>query len=92
MKEKYEDYGAYNGAYYVTEAAEKLDDIKDVLEEMCELLEKCLCKLVEGEKERKEAKEEKKEEAAKFKPVKIGADIGGEKNQMDIIARIFGNK
>jgi len=77
MKENY-------GIYAVEEG---LDDIKTALDCICELLERFL----EREEEVKE-KEKEEAKAAEFRPAKIGADIGEEKSQMDVIAKIFGNQ
>jgi len=82
MKKNYEDYDGYVEKYYdqmtlsAIDLEDKLEDIQATLDGICEVLEKLV-------KERKER--------AEFRPVKIGADIGEEKEQMDVIAKIFGN-
>jgi len=60
--------------------------IQTAIEDVCELLEN----LVECAKEGREAAKAK-EDVAKFVPGKIGADIGEENVQEDVVARIFGN-
>ncbi|MDR2183185.1 MAG: hypothetical protein LBE55_03330 [Clostridiales bacterium] len=92
MKKNYEAYDeglenlyenlydrAYDQTYAAMDLDERLADIQVSLDNICELLEG----LVQSKKQKKEAG---------FKPMKIGADIGEEKSQMDIIAKIFGNK
>jgi len=79
----------YDKAYAAANADERLADICNALDSICELLEK-LFEVVK-EKEAEEKKEGKEEEAG-FRLAKIGADIGEEKGQMDVIARIFGNQ
>jgi len=79
MKENYEIYAV----------EESLDDIKTALDCICELLEKFLER---GEEVKEKEKEKAKTKAAEFRPAKIGAEIGEEKSQMDVIAKIFGNQ
>ena len=91
MKENYEMYEdlyekLYGGVYEDIGLEDKLIQLQDSLDVACELLERLLSKLAEGEK-----KEKKEAGAAGFRLAKVGADIGEEKEQMDVIAKIFGN-
>ena len=96
MKEKYDLYDELFDKRYVDdsydgiELGERLMYLQLALDNVCELLEE----LVNCTKEEKKEEVRKKEEQEKsaFKLGKIGADIGEEKGQLDIIAKIFGNK
>ncbi|MCL2376288.1 MAG: hypothetical protein FWC76_02715 [Defluviitaleaceae bacterium] len=92
MKENYEMYEDLyerfcSRMYEEMDLDEKLTEFQEAFDNACELLEKLLDRLDEGEK-----KEKKEAEAAGFRLAKVGADIGEEKSQMDVIAKIFGNK
>ena len=99
MKEIYENYeGLYdkylNSEFEGLEVDERLLCIQMAIDNACELLEK----LVDCAQESLECLKaedtggKKAKDAAEFTIGKIGADIGEEKGQLDIIAKIFGNK
>ena len=100
MKEKYEVYedlyeklldGRYDDEGLNVD--ERLMYIQLALDNICELLEKLVDCAKEEEKEGKKGKKKGGDvDAAEFSITKIGADIGEEKEQADIIARIFGNR
>ena len=82
MKEGYE---GFVGVYEVDGLEERLAYIQNGVENVCEILERILeCFAEEREKELKKGDE--------FRLGKIGADIGEEMVQEDVIAKIFGNR
>jgi len=82
----------YDKAYGVMDTDERLAEISASLDSICELLERFLDKLTEEKKEDKEKKSKHDVDESGFRLAKIGADIGEEKSQMDVIAKIFGNQ
>ena len=71
----------YGLGYDEGDLAEKIEKISMSLEAVCEILEKLL-----------DASDAAKEKIQDNLPAfKIGADIGGELKQEDLIAKIFGN-
>ena len=101
MAKSYDNYEVYE----VVEAAreifggvnleERLENFQLSLDGICELLEGLLesqAKEAKEEEEKKEAKAKEAKAKKEYMPAfKIGADIGEEKKQLDVIAKIFGN-
>ena len=94
MKEIYDNYeGVYakyaDSVFEELNVDERLLCIQMAMDNACELLEKlvdCASESLESAK-----KKEKGGKKAEFSVGKIGADIGEEVSQGDVIARIFGN-
>jgi len=97
MKEIYDNYeGVYekyaDSVFEELNVDERLLCIQMAMDNACELLEKlvdCAKESLESAKEKE--KKEKGGKKAEFSVGRIGADIGEEVSQGDVIARIFGN-